>query len=70
MDSFLTASRQACGPQLQSHKRTLSIAEITDDLAERLRQLSHQCRNRNDLITGRQLRMYQKVDYFDSVLAR
>jgi hypothetical protein len=56
-------------PQLQPYQRALRVVEIADDLPHWCGQLPHQRWNRNYLITRSQLRLLQKVDDFDRVLA-
>jgi hypothetical protein len=55
---------------LQSDQRTLGVAQISYDLAERLGQFSNQGRDRDDLVTCRQLRVLEQVDDLDSIAAR
>ena len=55
------------GPKLQTDQSTLRIAEIPHDFADRLRQLSHQRRDGEDLIASRKLRVLHQIDDFDVV---
>src|SRR5687768_9068040 len=54
-------------PQIQAHERSLRVRQVADDLLDRLWQLAHQRRQRQDLIAARELRFLQQIDHFDPV---
>jgi hypothetical protein len=47
----------------------LGVRQIANDLLERLGQPAYQRRYGHDLISSRQLRIFQEVDDFDAILA-
>src|SRR5437867_5859954 len=53
--------------QVQSYQSALRIGEIADQLANWLRKLAHQGREREDLIAARQLRVFQEIDHLDAI---
>jgi plasmid stabilization system protein ParE len=55
---------------LESYQRLLRIAEIAYDLAQRLGEFPHQCRNCYDLVPGRELRMLNEVNDLYVVTSR
>ena len=53
---------------IKTNQNTLGVGEIADDLSDRLRELPHERRNRQDLISPRQRRVLHQVDDFDVLL--
>src|SRR5215203_1018334 len=43
-------SRRRLRSKLQSNQRALRVGQVADDLADRVRQPSHECRDGDDLI--------------------
>src|SRR5205823_2594663 len=62
---LLVVTRQ----HIQPDQHALHIREVTDDLADRRRQLSHQRRNHDDVVPARQVRFVEEVDDLDAVAA-
>jgi hypothetical protein len=60
---------QLCGPKLQADKGAFSVAEIADNSTEGLRQSPYERRDRNDLVSSRELRIPRKIDDFDRIPA-
>src|SRR5262245_46427766 len=55
------------GAQIESDQHPVLVGQIADDLAHRLRKLSHQRGQSDNLIAARQRRILQQIDYFDGV---
>src|SRR2546429_9600815 len=49
--------------------RSFHIREVTDDLTDRRRQLTHQRRDHDDVVPARQVRFVEEVDDLDAVAA-
>src|SRR2546429_3635270 len=49
--------------------RSFHIREVTDDLADRRRQRTHQRRDHDDVVPARQVRFVEEVDDLDAVAA-
>ena len=50
---------------MQADKGTFPISQITHDFPDGLRQLAHECWDRDDLIACCELRMLHQIDDFD-----
>ena len=56
-----------CSTQIQPHEHTVHIGEISNNLADRYRQVPDERRNREDLVPLGQLGILDQVDYFQLI---
>src|SRR5581483_6635522 len=57
----------APGANVEAHEHFFRVREVADDLFDRLRQVSHERRDRENLIAAPELRIFQQVDDVDAV---
>src|SRR5438552_3786145 len=62
---LLVVTRQ----HIQPDQHAFHIREVTDDLADRRRQRTHQRRDHDDVVPARQVRFVEEVDDLDAVAA-
>src|ERR1051325_8552352 len=54
---------------IQANQNALGVGEIADDLSDRLRQLAHERRDRQDLIAARECRVVHQINHFNVILS-
>lgn len=53
---------------IESNENARLVGKIPYDLLDRFRQSAHECRNRQNLITSRELRSLRQIDDLDTIL--